>query len=720
MKSVLRLFPDVRSRTLAISAIVGGVVLIAVILILLQSALSVVAVRTNEIDDRRSEEAIQGALSLSTQHMSSLVEINSVWDDAVTRVYVPNPDKEWLNASYGALAKSDKDYDGVYVIDASGRILWGQADPVATTQVHISGFGPGFSRLFAAYTSKTGNGAPVAALSRTQAGPAFVGVGLIRPSSSAVVQPKGKPLYLVLTHQLNASLIKGYEQSYGAAGLHLVPQEPASAPHVHLRDSGGAEIGFLTWNARLPGRLAAEAAGPEVRFTLLLIGLMTVGFVVALVIALRRLARLNAAALEAANTDTLTGLPNRRSFLRAMQIRQGEPSIVAFLDLTQFKSLNESCGHLSCDSLLIELASRLLSVSPQQSLVARIGGDLFGLLMWGEGAHAQANGTIESLRAALDSPFWLGDRQVKLTASVGAAGNTAASMPAEDLFRCANAALDFAKAHARGEVIWYDEALDAVLHRELDIETQIRDGLRRHEFEVFYQPIVSADKQVIGGVEALVRWPRRPDGPLGPDQFIAIAEKTGLINDIGVFVLRRACTDMSACPNLRLSVNVSPAQFLDPRFLPNVRKVLRDTGFPASRLELEVTEGYLIDSPQQAISVISGLKALGLSISLDDFGTGYSSIAYLRRYGFDKLKIDKSLCDDIATDPKTAALIAATISLARALDIPVTAEGIETNEQAVMLRLAGCQTLQGYLFGKPQAFVDLQRLISGAPVAARA
>ncbi len=225
---------------------------------------------------------------------------------------------------------------------------------------------------------------------------------------------------------------------------------------------------------------------------------------------------------------------------------------------------------------------------------------------------------------------------------------------------------------------------------------------------------------MIGGVEALVRWPRRPDGPLGPDQFIAIAEKTGLINEIGLFVLRRACTDISACPGLRLSVNVSPAQFLDPRFLPNVRKILRDTGFPPARLELEMTEGYLIDSPQQAIGIIAGLKALGLSISLDDFGTGYSSIAYLRRYGFDKLKIDKSMCDDVASDPKTAALIAATISLARALDIPVTAEGVETDEQAVMLRLAGCHTLQGYLFGKPQAFADLQKRLLEPPAALRA
>ncbi|MGZ3297711.1 MAG: putative bifunctional diguanylate cyclase/phosphodiesterase [Asticcacaulis sp.] len=263
------------------------------------------------------------------------------------------------------------------------------------------------------------------------------------------------------------------------------------------------------------------------------------------------------------------------------------------------------------------------------------------------------------------------------------------------------------KANGKSAIGRYSPELDAARNARAQLEAEIRAGLDAGEFEVYYQPIVDAAGKRVVAAEALVRWPRRPAGPIGPDAFIPAAETSGLIHRLGLFVLERACRDFLPLDGLKLSVNISPAQFRDADFEAKVAAVLADTGFPAQRLELEVTEGYLIDHPQRAASAISALKAMGLSIALDDFGTGYTSIAYLESYGFSRIKIDKSLCGRI-DDPKVRVLVAGAVFLASGLDMAVTAEGVETEDQAVLLRAAGCHYFQGYLYSRPCPMADLR------------
>ncbi len=250
------------------------------------------------------------------------------------------------------------------------------------------------------------------------------------------------------------------------------------------------------------------------------------------------------------------------------------------------------------------------------------------------------------------------------------------------------------------------------------MEAEIRCGLINGEFDVAYQPICKASTHEVEAVEALVRWPRRPDGELGPDAFIGAADSTGIIHRLGVFVLQRACSDMADTDHIRLHVNISPVQFHHPEFETQVRSILDETGFPAERLELEITERHILENPDRARAVIASLAARGVGFALDDFGAGVSGIGHLQRFGLRRVKIDRALIATIGRDPQAGMLLTGAVSIAHALSLSVVAEGVETEDQERLLRLVGCDLLQGYRFGRPAYFADMaERLTQGARTA---
>ena len=425
--------------------------------------------------------------------------------------------------------------------------------------------------------------------------------------------------------------------------------------------------------------------------------------------------RLSAENLRIANVDALTGLPNRRALMARLEQHQQQaiapdrPTAVLFVDLDGFKDVNDTYGHEVGDKLLKIVAKDFEAHLPSGALLARLGGDEFAVLISAPGVEDIAVSIAHALIDCLREPLHIGERTIQVGASVGVAWAWPLACSASELMRQADVAMYQVKAAGKANVIVYTPALDAERQRRQDIEDDIEDGLKRGEFEVEYQPIVDAATRQRIGVEALLRWPRRPDGPIGPDEFIPIAESSGLIHALGQFVLRRACSDLLDRGDLKLSVNVSPAQFRDPCFESRIRDVLAETGFPPHRLELEVTEGYLIHHPARATAAINALKAMGIAVALDDFGTGYTSIAYLQTYGFSRIKIDKSLVDGIGVDHKSGVLISGIVFLAQGLNLAVTAEGIESEDQAKLLRLAGCQNLQGFHFGRPVSRDALER-----------
>lgn len=423
--------------------------------------------------------------------------------------------------------------------------------------------------------------------------------------------------------------------------------------------------------------------------------------------------RLSEENLRLANLDALSGLPNRRALmsqLEGMHRASGETNTqtaVVFVDLDGFKDVNDAYGHETGDKVIKIVAREFQSLLPEGAVLARLGGDEFAALISGRDAATQADLFAARVVSSLKEPIRLGERAIQIGASVGIACAAQGACDAKELFRRADAAMYDVKANGKAGVRIYSATLDAARQRHQELEGQIRQGLIDGQFDVFYQPIVDAHGKEIVSVEALLRWPRRPAGPIGPDQFVSVAEASGLINPLGLFVLRRACRDILDA-NVRLSVNVSPAQFRDPDFEAKIAAVLAETNFPAERLEFELTEGYLIDHPERAMAVISSLKGMGISLALDDFGTGYTSISYLQRYGFDRIKIDKSLASQIATDKKAGVLVAGAVYIANGLDMAVTAEGVETEEQATMLRLAGCQCLQGFRYSEPKPVEEIR------------
>ncbi|WP_051592544.1 EAL domain-containing protein [Methylosinus sp. sav-2] len=428
-----------------------------------------------------------------------------------------------------------------------------------------------------------------------------------------------------------------------------------------------------------------------------------------------------------ANMDALSGLPNRRALMtRLDQCSRGAgapPTAVVYIDLDGFKDVNDTYGHSTGDRLIDIVAKEFLRVLPEGAMLARVGGDEFAAVVSAADAERAARAFASGALTVLARPIRIGDRAVQIGASVGVCCTEADGCDAQELFRRADIAMYHVKANGKSGMRIYTPDLDLERQRQQDIEDQLRRALRADELDVVYQPIVGAAENRVVAVEALVRWPRRPEGELTPDQFVPVAERSGLINQLGLFVLRRACEDFLDVEAIKVAVNVSPAQFRDPDFERAVMRTLLETGFSSARLELEVTEGYLIDHPQRAAAVIAFLKTLGVAVALDDFGAGYTSIAYLRKYGFDRIKLDKSLVDRVTIEKSTGVLVAGAIHMANALDMAVTAEGVETEEQAYVLGLAGCQRLQGFLFGRPMplgAFLAMAADASAATAASAA
>ena len=700
------------ARTLIATVTLCGVVTIAAVVILLNSSLSAIAAKSDEMDGRRINDTAEAAVQALLTHMTQKTTDNAQWDDAVAPVYGSKVDTAWLQRNWGITALDSKTYDGVFVLDENRRVLWGRFRGRAYAGGDANAFGSGFTALLATHPKPLANGdTAVSGFSLTQFGPAVVSVALVRPAETPLSGVGAKRRYLVMTRHFTPALVHGLGSAFRLDGLRLTAATDMHKPFLNVGGADHRIVARLTWKPTLSGGVAARAAAPRIRQITWLISALVVIFVAVAGYALHRLAQSETTAKRFALTDNLSGLPNRRALFEHLQSEgkkhKARIQTVVFIDLDGFKDVNDIYGHNTGDKLIMIVAAALKKYLPERGMLARMGGDEFALLIAGHDGPAKAMAFAEAALGFVGAPIRIGDRSVQIGASIGIATSTLKACTSHELFRRADLAMYHSKATGKGRITHYDSELDTARQHKQSVEQGIRKGLQNGEFDVVYQPIVEARSQRIVSVEALVRWPGRPEGPLPPDQFIDIAETSGLIHEIGQFVLRKACADLKAVPDLRLSVNISPAQFRDPDFERKVDAVLEETGFPVDRLELEVTEGYLIENPERAIAAVANLKARGVSLALDDFGTGYSSIGYLRRFAFDKIKIDKSLAGRIDRDPQAAALVAGTVNIAAALQMTVTAEGVETEEHVRLLRLAGCNTLQGFYFSRPKALADV-------------
>ena len=427
-----------------------------------------------------------------------------------------------------------------------------------------------------------------------------------------------------------------------------------------------------------------------------------------------------------ANHDPLTGLPNRQLFhdrlnqALAQIASGGEPAALLLLDLDHFKDINDALGHGAGDRLLQQVAKRLQDCVRRTDTIARLGGDEFAVIQTGVTNPELAARLAQRIVDTLAPPFELSDRHVPIGVSIGATmctvaqNDTAHNDTAEDSLRDADVALYRAKSLGRGRYCFFEEAMNERLLRRMTLEHELRLALQTQQLELHYQPQLSLPDGVLVGVEALVRWRHPQRGLIAPSDFIPLAEETGQIGALGEHVLRIACLEAADWGDLRVAVNLSPAQFRRPGLDAMVACVLDETGFDPHRLELEMTEGVLLHDTEANLATLRALKALGVRIAMDDFGTGYSSLGYLRRFPFDKIKIDRSFVRDLGEDENASVIVKAVVALSHSLGMPVTAEGIETSPQVQMLLCTGCDEGQGFLFAHPMPAAELRTFIAAA------
>ncbi|OAF14695.1 histidine kinase [Bradyrhizobium centrolobii] len=490
--------------------------------------------------------------------------------------------------------------------------------------------------------------------------------------------------------------------------------------------SGNLRIGDTDWQVHaIPTIGGPLETAYDRALTVLIVGmLLTLSLATYLMLASRnsrRLSLANRRVLELAQTDILTGLPNRAFFLARLdeinsQLEEsGLTFSILMLDLDRFKNVNDSLGHGAGDVLLRQVAQRLKSALRESDVLARLGGDEFAIIQEGcEDQRVCSTELAARIAKLVAEPFLLPGHRVEIGTSIGIAIAPDHGNNQEQLLKKADLALYRSKSAGRNCFTIYDEAMSAELEARNTLEGDLRDAIARCQFELHYQPFVDVTDGGRRGFEALVRWRHPSRGLIPPDQFIPLAEEAGLIVPLGEWVLRRACADAATWPaDLMVAVNLSPIQFKEAELFEVISAALRDSGLPPERLEIEITESVLLERGVENLAFMERLKSIGVELALDDFGTGYSSLSYLTAFPFDKIKIDKSFIRNLTHQPRSSAIISSIVTLARGLDMAVTAEGVETREEFERLAALGVNFAQGYLFGRPQ---PVDRIEFGASV----
>jgi diguanylate cyclase (GGDEF)-like protein len=418
-----------------------------------------------------------------------------------------------------------------------------------------------------------------------------------------------------------------------------------------------------------------------------------------------------------AHYDALTDLPNRALFHERLktelaQLADGAQLAVLYIDIDEFKSVNDTLGHLIGDQLLKSVAASLGRCVGGEGFVARLGGDEFAIVRTAVGTSADVTELVTRVFEAIRKPYQCFGHQLSADASVGIALAPQHGADLDQILKNADLAMYAAKSAGRRTYRFFEPSMDAEVKARRMLEMDLRQAITDGGLEVYYQPCVSLKDNTVTGCEALLRWRHPEHGMISPAEFIPVAEETGLINQIGEWVLTTACAEAATWPDgIRIAVNVSPVQFKSGTLALKVVAALAASGLPASRLELEITEAVLIRDDDAALAILHQLRATGVRIALDDFGTGYSSLSYLQRFPFDKIKIDRCFVTDIAEPGGSSCIVQAVVNIAAARHMTTTAEGVETEQQRDLLRALGCAEMQGYLFSPAKPAAEIGPLL---------
>ena len=660
---------------------------------------------TNDVEQQRSMRLADAAVNSQKVALGTLAEDNAWWDEAALEIYVNGRTQAFFQESWADYTVDNPSYDMVALVDERHNVIAATEKGKTITFDIREALGKGAVDIVAKLSLTAPSGQM---LVMDEQGLSVIAASMIRHTDNE--KNPGligkKPRILLLKKHFPSAAIDRIATQYNVPGLRYQTR-PVGEYNFPLTDGGGKILGYLSWDAPTAGFSAAKNSLP----VLLIGGLL---FFVALSFASRMGLGLITSLSAQAYTDSLSGMPNRRALRSAIQQEQSSSSAhaLALIDLDGFKYVNDSFGHAVGDQLIKQIAEMLDRQVGDGGIVARLGGDEVAILLAGSDAKQRIQTMSDQFLKRLGLPIMIEDRALSIGASIGLAATSGPLKDEGELLRRADISMYQAKRLGKMRVQWYDPQLDEEQSIANALAAELRHSLSIGELTVVYQPIVEAADRHCGSVEALARWTSPTRGPIPPDTFIPIAENTGLIDAIGLFVLRRACKDLSGWPDIKLAVNVSAAQLRNPMFPHELLAILNDTAFNPTRLELEITETYLIADASLARKVIEGVAALGVTISRDDFGTGYASIGFLRQFSFGKLKIDRSLVKEAQYDEAARMLVQVSVAAARALNMVVTAEGVETSAQADLMKIAGCDQLQGWYFGRPIEYDALASMLT--------
>ncbi|MFC3714487.1 putative bifunctional diguanylate cyclase/phosphodiesterase [Sphingoaurantiacus capsulatus] len=679
------------------------VALIAPLLMLLSIAFMAQQQNTDAQGRERSRAA--SLLDYVKQEAALLGRDNAEWNDAY-RAAVIGHDLRWMDENWGPDAFGLLDYHDAFLVDAGGKTLYASVLGTRSARTARQLIGDPLTLLLDR-AHKTG---AATGYCRYDGGVAVISVDRVRPIDPALRMAGAPDRLLVTVKRLDAGVLSALEMPSGFARLRVVLDDPGetSAAFVGV---DGKPFAWLAWNGRSPGLASALAVLPVA--VLLFILLAYAGLVGARTAKrwAEQVIANEAAARSLAELDPLTELPNRRAFVERLQaeLARSPDMAVVYIDLDGFKAINDAFGHLTGDMLLAAAAERIALVSANDpgGRLARLGGDEFAIALAGADALPRAQRVAIGILNAFAHPVEHGGRQVYLGCSLGIAP-AEPGIAAIELIRHADVAMYAAKAGGKRQWRGYEPAMDAGRDTRHQIAVELRAALQQDAIDVCFQPIVDARSEHIVAAEALARWTSPTRGMVDPALFISVAEEAGLISELTRQVMRKAAR-AAAKWDISIAVNLSAAEAWDARFADSLLAILADSGLPANRLELEITEGFLLRDADNAREILSELRALGVKVALDDFGTGFASLTYLRKLPLDRLKLTREFLGEIVGEDNSRSLAAAIVQLGDSLGLPVTAEGVETAEQAALLRDAGCTRLQGWYYGKPVAAAHLTR-----------
>ncbi len=689
-------------------AILAGTIAIVTV------SLNRMAGEVNEVARMLTMRSANAAVQSALRRIEVAHQDYADWDDAVRNLY-GKISQAFFTENFDDATEWTILFDTAYVLDEDGTLLEGTRQGERVQLPVDEAFSPSIEFLLNGLPDDGRTYEAHSGIVSGAWGLALVAVGPIVPSS-AELEPPNRSRYLVISKSLDDAALKLFAEEFVLTGLRFVQPGEQVEDELDLVDPGGQTIARLTWASPMMGTTAYAQISPVVIVMLSLIGVTIIALILVAYRSVVEIKRREDQAQYDAAHDALTGLPNRVELLRQVANTiadvpgEGAHAALIFLDLDGFKKVNDVYGHDIGDRLLRHMADEFKVICDNR-LVARIGGDEFAILLLDDQPLEAAMALGHRVIQRLTQPIEIDGRSISVGTSLGVAVIDESVHSAEEALRRADIAMYEAKQEGRDHICAYQASFDVARHDRMATAAELRQALLSKALNVIYQPIFDAATRRIVGAEALLRWPRPGKPSICPQVFVPIAEEHGLIDELGMWALRQACATAVAWPEIYIAVNVSPAQLRNQEFGQALSDVLDELGFPPARLELEVTETYLITSPAQAQQSLDVLRDLNVTIALDDFGSGFSSIGYLRSFTFDKLKLDRSLIAGIATDRHAQRFVRATIAMADTLGLQVVAEGVETEEEASLLQLAGCHEFQGFYLGRPCSAEEFTALL---------